>query len=109
MVMVGATAAELLQAAGAIALLALGAVMALVSANAVKRVAGVALALLGALLGAAAINAPPALALGAIGAAFAHLIIGAAIVVRLQEAYGGVETRAFDEADEAAEPPEPSA
>ena len=96
------TGAEL---AAAVALLSLGAVMAWASANAAKRVAGVQLGLLGACLGVAALDAPTPFVLAAIVVAVAHLALGLAIIVRLQEGYGGVETPEIDAADK--QQPEP--
>ena len=92
--------------AAAVALLSLGAVMAWASANAAKRLAGLQIALLGASLGAAALGAPTPLVLATIVVAVAHLALGIAIVVRLQESYGGVETPEIDTADK--QQPEPT-
>lgn len=93
----------------AVAMLMLGAVTAWTSANFIKRVVGLLVASLGALAGAAALSAPVILVVVGIAAAFAQLAIGAALGVRLQEAYGGVEAAELDVADEANEPAEPKA
>lgn len=86
-----------------VALLIVGAGCAWLSANAVKRVIGVVLALFGALLTLGALGAGDAGVAG-LAAGFAYLALGAALVVRLQEDYGGVEIPAHDSADEASEP-----
>jgi hypothetical protein len=91
----------------AVAMLMLGAVTAWTSANFVKRVAGILVASLGALTGAAALSAPVSLIVVGVAAAFAQLLFGVALGVRLQEGYGGVEAAEFDAADDANEPAEP--
>lgn len=95
-----------LELAVAAALLILGALTAWSSANVVKRLIGLTLAQLGALLGLAALGAPNAALLAVIAVALAQLILGAALAVRLQEAYGGVEAPEFDTADDQTEPTE---
>ena len=87
----------------------IGAATAWRSANATKRLAGLLIASLGALLALAALRAPEAALIAGVAATFAQLLIGAALLVRLQEAYGGVEAADIDAADEASEPPEPAA
>ena len=93
----------------AVAMLMLGAVTAWTSTNFIKRVAGLLVASLGALCSAAALSAPASLLVVGIAAAFAQLVIGVALGVRLQEAYGGAEAAEFDAADDANEPAEPKA
>lgn len=97
---------ERLELALAVALLILGALTAWTSANVVKRLVGLVLGQLGALIGLAALHAPNAALLAAIALAAGQLILGAALVVRLQEAYGGVEAPDFDVADDRSEPAE---
>jgi hypothetical protein len=92
--------------AAAVAVLGLGAVTAWSSANAAKRLAGLQLALLGACIGLAAIEAPPTFVLVGIAVSVAHLALGLAIVVRMQEGYGSVETPDVDAADKQSEPVE---
>ena len=92
----------------ALVLLLAGAVAAWASANVAKRITGVFLAHTGALLALAALGLPGIVLIAAVCIALAHLIVGAALLVRLQEAYGGVEVREFDEADEQTEPTEPT-
>jgi hypothetical protein len=81
------------------ALLTSGSFAAWASANAAKRLAAIAVALIGALLAAAALNAPAALLVTGAAAGFAYLAVGAAVVVRLQESYGGIETPQIDAED----------
>lgn len=88
-----------------IALLVLGAIVALASANVVKRVSGVLIAHIGAILGAAALVDGPLLIVG-VGMMGASLVIGCALIVRLQERYGGVEALDHDIADADSEPRE---
>ena len=85
-------------AAAAVLLLA-GVFAAWVSTNAVKRVVALTLALTGAVLGAAALGAPGALLTAGIALGFAQMIVGVAVVVRLQEGYGSVEIPEIDAAD----------
>jgi hypothetical protein len=69
----------------AVAMLMLGAVTAWTSANFIKRVAGILVASLGALTGAAALSVPVSLIVVGVAAAFAQLLFGVALGVRLQE------------------------
>lgn len=91
----------------AVVMLMLGAVTAWNSANVIKRVAGLVVAMLGALAALAAFDAPGELLVVAGAAAFAQLVIGVALIVRVQEAYGGVEAAEIDAADLTVEPAEP--
>ncbi|MEJ0060491.1 MAG: hypothetical protein WDM79_13360 [Terricaulis sp.] len=100
---------ERLHVAAAIALLMIGAVTAWTSGNVAKRLAGLVIAQLGALLALAALGAPVVFLLAGIAVSLVMLAIGAALMVRLQEAYGGVEASEFDAADEQSEPAEPAA
>ncbi len=90
----------------ALVLLLSGAVAAWASGNVVKRIVGLLLAHVGAVLALAALGLPDVVLMLGVGVALAHLLIGAALLVRLQEAYGGVEAREFDAADEQTEPTE---
>lgn len=94
---------------GAVTLLLIGVGMAWTSANTAKRLAGLLIAALAAVLGLAALGAPQSAMIAGLALAFAHLLAGAALIVRLQEAYGGVEAADFDAADEQSEPAEPPA
>lgn len=93
---------ERLLAGGAFALVLAGAASALMASNAIKRLTGVIIAGLGVLV-ALGLWAPQAITAG-VAIIFAHLAIGVAIIVRLQESYGSIETREIDAADAAAEP-----
>lgn len=92
-----------------IVLFALGVAVAWLARDALKRIGGLALLGFAALAAAAAVGAPPALLAGGVGIIFAQIVIGVAIVVRLQEAYGGAEIAEIDAADAASEPPGPAA
>lgn len=98
-----------LELALSVALLALGAVMALSSANVAKRVAGLLLAHLAVLMALAALKLGGSVLMAGLGAALAALLLGVALLVRLQEAYGAVETLDMDVADSQSEPLEPTA
>jgi hypothetical protein len=91
----------------AMALVAGGAVAAFVSSNALKKVAAVLTALVGAALAAALLGAPSGVLIAAAAVAFAYCVVGVAAVVRLQEAYGSIESSELDAADEQDEPKEP--
>jgi hypothetical protein len=106
-------AAELLairlELALSVALLAVGAVMALSSANVAKRVAGLLIAHLAVLVALAALKVGGAVLMAGLGVCLAVLLLGVALLVRLQEAYGAVETLELDAADTQSEPLEPMA
>ncbi len=87
----------------AVALVMIGAVTAWTGANNAKRLAGLLVALIGAALTLGAIGAPPAFLVGAMVIAFATFAVGLAVLVRLQEAYGGVESTEIDAADRLAD------
>lgn len=91
----------------AIALVLGGAVAAYVSSNVLKKVAALLTALVGAALAAALIGAPSKLVIAAAAIAFGYCAVGVAVAVRLQEAYGSIETSDLDAADEQDEPKEP--
>lgn len=92
---------ERLLAGGAFMLLIGGAGAALIARNVMKRVAGLTLAGFGA-IAALALWAPQTVVAGA-AIVFAQLAVGAALIVRLQESYGAVETPDIDAADADAE------
>lgn len=85
----------------------MGAVAALGSANALKRVAGIIVAQIGALIALASLGAPTLLLGAGALVCFAQVALGAALIVRLQEGYGETEMRGVDVADAASEPAEP--
>jgi hypothetical protein len=89
--------------AASVALVMIGAVTAWAAANAAKRLAGATIALIGAVLALGALGAPPALLVAGVALTFAHLTLGLALLVRLQEGYGGVESTEIDAADRKAE------
>ncbi|MES1156200.1 MAG: hypothetical protein ABUL73_00350 [Alphaproteobacteria bacterium] len=94
---------ERLAFAAVVALLTIGAIVAWTAANMVKRLAGVIVAELAALVGAAVLGVGNEAIAGA-ALVLASTMIGAAIIVRLQESYGGVEAVEIDRADAADEP-----
>jgi predicted tellurium resistance membrane protein TerC len=85
------------------------ALAAFTSSNATKRVAALLVALIGAVLAAAALGAPASVLIAGGALAFVYCTVGVALIVRLQEAYGGVEVFEIDAADEQSEPREPEA
>lgn len=93
----------------AVAMLMLGVVTAWASGNVIKRLIGVAVAMLGAIVALGALAAPQSFVIVAAAAVFAQLVLGAALIVRLQEDYGGVEAIEHDIADDDGEPAEPKA
>jgi hypothetical protein len=95
---------ERLLAGAAVALLMIGAVTALVSANATKRLVGLGIAMLGALAALAALRAPEGAIIAGAAVLLAQVILGVAIIIRLHESYGGIETPDIDAADAEAEP-----
>lgn len=86
-------------AAGAVALVVIGAMAALLMANAIKRVAGLLVAGFGASVALAALGAPDSALVVSIAVLLGQTVIGVAIVVRLQESYGSVEAPEIDAAD----------
>lgn len=93
-----------LLAAAAIVILFIGAAAALVARNAMKRLMGVIIAGLGAIALLAALGAPNGAVMAAVAALAAQLLIGSAIVVRLQEEYGSMDVADIDAADASSEP-----
>jgi hypothetical protein len=87
----------------------LGAAQATAAPNATKRVGGIVVAHIGAVLALAVLGAPESVLIAAVAIALAQVVVGVAIVVRLQEAYGAIESRDVDVADDSAEPAEPGA
>lgn len=94
--------------AAAVVLLMTGAVSAWSSPNAAKRVGGLVITCLGATTGLAVLGAPGEALVAGAAAGFAYLAIGIALLVRLQEAYGGIEATEIDSADAQSEPAEPA-
>lgn len=81
------------------AVLLAGVTAAATGASVTKRLIGVLVALLGAALAAAVVGAPPALLIASAALLLAYAAVGAALLVRLQEAYGSIETAEIDAAD----------
>lgn len=81
------------------AILLAGVATAVSNASVTKRLMGVLIAMIGALLAAGAVGAPVALLIAAAALTLAYAAIGAALLVRLQEAYGSIETNEIDAAD----------
>ena len=92
-----------------VASVAVGAVMALSSTNAAKRVMGLLIGHLAALMTLSVLHAGSAAMLAGLAIALASLLLGVALLVRLQEAYNGVEAPELDAADAQSEPAEPVA
>lgn len=90
----------------AIVLMMAGAASAWVSPNAGKRVGGIVIAWMGAVAALAALRAPSALLVAGLAVGFAYVVVAAAMMVRLQESYGGVEAPDIDAAEAEREPPE---
>ena len=101
--------AERLHLGADAALVMLGAVTAWSSTNVAKRLVGLVIANIAVMLALASLHAPDAALLGVLAIALAQFVIGAALVVRLQESYGVTETPELDGADEQGEPAEPGA
>lgn len=99
-------AAEIAGFAVAVALALMSAMTAYASLNAIKRVAAVLVGLIAALVALALLGAPEAALIVGTALMFAYAALGVALVVRVQEAYGGVEVADLDAADEQAEPKE---
>jgi hypothetical protein len=90
---------EPLLAAGAIALVVIGVMAALLLANVVKRIAALMIAGFGAIVALAALGAPDSALVVGVAVVFAQTVVGVAIAVRLQESYGAIEAPEIDSAD----------
>lgn len=99
MILAGPISLESALAGGAIALVVIGAGAALLLDNAIKRLAGLMIAGFGAVLVLAVLGAPDGAMVAGVAILFAQLIVGVAIVVRLQESYGAIEAGDVDAAD----------
>jgi len=91
------------------ALLLVGAAAALASANAAKRVIGLTIAMIGAVAAGAALHAPAILLVAGVAVALAQCLLGLALIVRLQESYGGAETLEIEDEDRRADAAERAA
>lgn len=94
-----AASLEPLLAAGAITLVVIGAMAALLLANVVKRIAALLIAGFGAIVALAALGAPDSALVSGVAVVFAQTVVGVAIAVRLQESYGAIEAPEIDSAD----------
>jgi len=95
--------------AAALALVLCGVFVGWTAGNAAKRTAAHALAVLGAVMAGAAIGAPIELLVAAVAIGLGYLLVGAALVVRLQEEYASVEVADIDKADASDDAPRPKA
>lgn len=95
---------ELLHFGAGLALFVIGVVTAWGAGASAKRLIGLAIMSLGSVLALAALGAPQGLIVAAVLAGLAYIVVGTALMVRLQEAYGGVEAAMFDRADRESEP-----
>lgn len=92
-----------------LALTLFGVSSAFIANNVWKRLGGVLAALMGAAIGSAGLGAEAEAPIAIAAIAFAYCALGAALSVRIQEAYSGVEAPALDRADADEELREPSA
>lgn len=84
-------------------LLVIGLAGALLSTNLSKRLVGLVFALMGAVVVGLALAGPGAALTAGIVVALAYLLVGASLLVRLQEAHRNLEASAVDAADAASE------
>ena len=85
-----------------------GAAVAWSSPNLTKRLVAICVSVIGAIVALAVLGAPQALLAAAAATGFAYAALGAALSVRAQESYDGVEAPDLDAAD-AADEKRPSA
>lgn len=97
--MVAPLSVEFVLLGATVALAMIGAVSALLSANAIKRVSGLLVSGFGAVAALAALGAGSAPVIAGVAVLFVYAVIGTAIVVRLQESYGSIEAPEIDAAD----------
>ncbi|MCC6788805.1 MAG: hypothetical protein IT547_13300 [Hyphomonadaceae bacterium] len=90
---------EFVLIAGASTLVMIGAAAALLSGNAIKRVGGILISGFGAVASLAAIGAGSGPVVAGVTLLFVYAVLGAGIVVRLQESYGSIEAPDIDAAD----------
>jgi energy-converting hydrogenase Eha subunit C len=87
-------------------ILLLGGVACVIATAQLRRLIAIALVFLGAGMAVSALRAPPILVFACAAAAFAWVVAGATLIVRLSEGYGstdGREIEAADRVDDAAE------
>ncbi|MBL8538013.1 MAG: hypothetical protein JNM59_11475 [Hyphomonadaceae bacterium] len=85
------------------ALMAIGFAGAWLASNLAKRLTAQVLTMLGALMVCVVIGASQALMLAGGALIFGYALVGVAVLVRLQEAYGTIELQEIDAADAQAE------
>ena len=108
MVSGAALSVDFLLAAGGATLLLIGAVAALLSGNAIKRVGGLLICGLGSVAALAAMGVGNAALVTVIALLFVYAVLGTALVIRLQESYGAIETPEIDGADANSDVREPT-
>lgn len=91
----------------ALTLAFVGSMTALLDANIIKRIGGVLTSTIGALVGLSTLKAGDFYLITVIACALAYVSTAVALLVRIQEAYGGIEAPLADAADQADEPMEP--
>lgn len=84
----------------------LGAALASSASHALKRVVGAVIGFAGAALVLSELGVSEVFLIAASAIAFAHILFGAALVVRLKETYGGLDVADMDAADRESEPKE---
>lgn len=89
--------------ASGLLLLVIGVTATLLSTNLVKRLVGLVFAVMGAMLAGLAFAGPSGALTAGIVIGLAYLMVGAFLLIRLQEAFGSLEARDIDAADAAAE------
>ena len=94
--------------AAAIVLFACGGALAWTSVSFSKRLAGVIIGFLGAIVALASLAAPQGAMIAGVATLLGYAVVGVAVLVRLQEAYGATEIAEIDCADADAEPNEPA-
>jgi hypothetical protein len=77
----------------------IGAAATLLSGNVIKRVAGLLVCGSGAIASLAALGAGNGPLIAGVALLFVYVVLGVAIVVRLQESYGAIEAPDIDTAD----------
>lgn len=86
-------------AGAGLALVMIGAVAALLSGNAIKRVGGLLVSGFGAIASLAALGVGSGPIVAGVAVLLVHAVLGVTLVVRLQESYGSIEAPEIDAAD----------
>lgn len=90
---------EFLLAGAGLALVMIGAVAALLSGNAIKRVGGLLVSGFGAIASLAALGGGSGPVVAGVAVLLVYAVLGVTLVVRLQESYGSIEAPEIDAAD----------